>query len=597
MAMLRDDLERIVDARAQEGPVTDDIYAKASDYVGFQLAHKRRIGKLDALVNGDWGTLWPDGTVSQDLPKIADYITSDMEDLGALVAGAEPSVSVPNDTDKPQDVKAATMRQNILATYRTVNQYRLTRHRLALDLIGTGLACLVIWPRFDKANPSLSYPTFVRKDPRHVYPDPDLTHPMAVTSGVLAYRTKARVLAANFPWVRTALFTNAEQARWDTSDIEVLEYYDPDWCIKVCARRVSGERKPRIVELGRLRNMTGSPLFLITARPTFDGQFRGQFDKAIAPLGTANKMMELHLAQLADEIYSEKIVRGVFDNPEDVGPGATLYTTDYQASIERAKPAGSHPQMYQDIQLLLQQSRESAGIPEARHGNVSQSIISATGIDSLQGKWVTAVDTYQGLLANLEMRANATALRVDEVYLDFPDKPLAGLAGGRSFGATYTPSIDIAGRYENRVTYGAGSSMDPYNRRLAVIQDIQYGLASRRNGRSQLSYVEDVIAEEAEINRERLEDGFITGMADPNTPLDQRMRALALAAEGKSVLEIAAIMDEEARQAAEQQAMMAQEQAQMQSFAAGGGAVGQEETEALNEAASLPSLEVLRGGA
>lgn len=596
MAMLRDDLERIVDARAQEGPVTDDIYAKASDYVGFQLSHKRRIAKLDALVNGDWGTLWPDGTVSQDLPKIADYITTDMEDLASLVAAVEPTTSVPPESDKPQDIRASTMLQNIIATYRMVNQYRLTRARLALDLVGTGLACLIIQPRWNQQAPQLSYPQYVRKDPRHVYPDPDLSHPMAVTSGVVAYRTKARVLAANFPFVRTALFTSRDNERWDTSDIEVLEYYDNEWCIKVCARRVSGERKPRLVELARYRNLLGSPMFLITARPTFDGQFRGQFDKAIAPLGTANKMMELHLAQLADEIYSEKIVRGVFDNPEDMGPGATLYTTDYQASIERAKPAGSHPQMYEDIRLLLAQSRESAGIPEARHGVVSQSIISGTGIDSLQGKYVTAVETYQGLLANLEMRANATALRVDEAYLDFPDKPLSGLAGGRSGEATYTPSEDIAGRYENRVVYGAGSGYDAYNRRLAVIQDIQYGLASRRSGREQLAYVEDVISEEAEINRERLEDGFITGLADPNTPLDQRMRALALSAEGKSVVEIAAIMDEEARQAAEKQTMMAAEQEELEAFA-GGGAVGSEETEALNEAAALPSLQALRGGA
>lgn len=583
---LTDRMFDLAKQRGMEAPPADDIYARAADYVGYHQAHKERIRKLDAILNGNWQTVFPDGSVTSDMPKVADFISSDLEDLSALVAGPEPSTICPPANDTEREMRASLTRQHIIATYRRENQYHLVRRRLALDLIGTGLCCLVIWPNYDADDMTRAYPMYQRKDPRHVFPDPNLSNPTEVSSLVVAYRTKARVLAATFPHIRNALFTQHERDRFDTSDVEVVEYYDEEWCIKVAGYRASGERRPRTALIAQARNLVGCPLALIQARPTPDGKFRGQFDKAIAPLGTANKIMELHLMQLADEIFSEKIVRGVFDNPQDVGPGATLYTTDPSANIERATPAGSHPQMYNDVQLLLSQSRESAGVPAARHGDIDQNIASAQFVNAIQGKYITAVNSYQFLLADLEERANTLAFKVDEVYMGWP-KQLTGIVGGRSTAEDYDPLTDIAGRYDNRVVYGAGSGLDSYNRRLAIIQDIQYGLASRRTGRSQLDYVSDVLAEEAEIARERMEDGFLAMMADPNgLPPEQRLRALALASEGHSVFEIATILDEEARAAAAQQQQLAAAMAPAEMAETSGQAPGQ----------ALPSLATLRGG-
>jgi hypothetical protein len=588
------DVFALRDVMVDEAPPTTDIYAIATGYIAENREHKQRVAQLDNLVSGRWATIWPDDTVTADMPKIADFVTSDLEDLSSLISRVDPTVVCDPDGDREDDIRDAERRAHALATYRRASRLSMTRRELAMDLAGTGLCAMVVWPDYGSPE-GYRYPAYVRKDPRHVYPDPAASNTDEVTTAVVSYRTKARVLAKQFPHIRGELFATHEQSFFDSADINVVEYYDSEWCIKLAAwHPVSG--RARTTQIAAVRNLVGCPLFVMGKRPTFDGRFRGQFDKAIAPLGTANRLMELHLAQMSDMIYAEKIIKGVFDNPQDVGPGASLYTTDYQADIYRAKPAGSHPQFFQDIQLMLDQAREAGGVPQARHGDISQNIASASFVTAIQGKYITSVESYQEILADFEQRVNTLAFKVDVAYLDYPDKVLAGVAGGRTFAGTYTPSIDIAQRTENRVIYGAGSGMDSYNKKISVIGDMNAGLVSRRTARGQIEYVQDVLAEESEFARERMEDGFLALVGDPNrSDLATMTMVMALASEGYSVGEIAKQM-----YAAQQAAQESQEQAagatqellgappEQQALPAG---------EAPNEAVEpLPRLAALRGG-
>ncbi len=582
------DIAKLAQVRADETPPSaTDVYSQAADYIGRSREHKARIARLDALARNQVDTVWPDGTVTQDVMKLAEYVTSDIDDLASLVAGPEPTIVVPQASDRPKDMEATTRLQQVLYTYRRVNRVKRLRRQTAIDLIGTGLACWVVWPNYG-ADPSTSYPQYMRRDPRTVFPDPSLSDPSQLSSLVVSYTTKTRLLVATYPELKSELFTSREDPNTSTENVQVIEFYDRDWCVKIAHRPAKDRRfNPRSVTIAAIRNTLGTPMALVAARETQDGQFRGQFDTALEPLATANKMMELHLAQMSDSIYAEKLVRGLWDNPEDIGPGATLYTTDYQANIDRAATANSSPQMYQDLQLLLNQSREAAGVPAARHGDISQNIASAQFVNAIQGKYITLVSTYQELIADLEERANSVALKVDRGYMEWPDKVLAGVAGGRSFAGSYTPSLDIIG-VDNRVVYGAGSGLDSYNRRIANIQDMQYGLISRRTARAQLDTVEDVVAMEAEIFKEQLVDGFVAGIAAPETDLATRAKALALAADGKNAEEIAAIINQE-QQA--QAAQMQMQQAAAEAMMGGGQMQGQMQAQpGLAQAGGLPAL-------
>lgn len=561
--VLAERLPEIASARTRDTPpVPTDIYSLASDYVSRHWSHKARIMTYDAVVDGRWSTVWPDGTATQDMPKIGEYITSDTEGIAALAAGPEASIVVPQDSDRPRDLEAALRRQQILYTYRRVNKLRRLRRKTAVDLVSTGLACWVVWPNY-----ATGYPAIVRKDPRVVYPDPAMDDPAELSSLVVRYVTKARLVAAQFPQLIASLFTEyelrRESVRESNENIEIIEYYDQDWCIKIAHRGARDARyKGRTLTLVQVPNITSCPLALIAYREAADGQFRGQFDKAIPPLGTANKLMELHLAQQADMIFAEKIIRGSWDNPEDVGPGANLYTMDYQANIERAETAQSSQQLYQDVQLLLDQSRTAAAIPQGWHGAVDQNIISAQGINALNAPLATAVSAYQEYIGDLEQRTYQLALELDEKYLPGVDKQLAGIAGGRSFTGTYTPADDIAGRYECRVSYPAGSNVDAYNRSTQAIQNVQYGLMSRRKGMELSDMVEDVAAMEAEIFKERAVDGFIAGISDPAVDLITRAQVVALLSEGNTPDEVIIAMRDQmlAAQQAQQAAAVAEQQ-------------------------------------
>ncbi len=571
-----DKLPELVQSRAFEPPPPANIYEMAIDYVGQHGSWKKRIARVDAIVDNNWGTVWPDGTVTADEAKIADNITSDLEDLTALVSGPEPSVMVPAISDTDKDQRTAAKLRQVIATYRQINNRPRQRQRLAMDLIATGLACEVIWPDF-----SSGYPRFIRKNPRIVYPDPDCIDPDELSSLVVAYVQKARLLKKAYPSFNPAdMFTSMERRDWESRDVNVYEYYDADWCLKVAATAAKGNRNYRCVVLAAVPNHTGQILASIALRTTPDGRIRGQFDKAIAPLGTANKMMELKLAQMADEIFATKIVRGIFDNPDDYGPGGTLYTTDYQAGISREETARSSADFYNDINMLIGASREASGVPPARHGTVEQNIISAQGINALQGKYVTLVSTYQGWIADLERRSNSKALAVDQMYLDY-EKPMSGVLGGASFTGLYVPSLDIAGRFDNRVTYGAASGLDAYNRNLMLVQQQQYSIVSQRYVREQQPDLPDPVAMEADIAREAVVAGILARYQDPQASDEQtQLRFASLVAQGKTVLEAADILGKEV--AEQQAAASAQQQA-----------LGEIAAPTQEEAAGLPYLEPL----
>lgn len=556
MSITADKLPDLARSRETEGPPAGDTFSRASEYVARHREHKARIAVYDAVVSGHWNTIWPDGTTTQSMPKIANHVPGDVVDLANLVGGPEPGIAVPQVNDEPRNLKNALLRQQVLYTYRKENRLKRLRKKTAIDLVSTGLACWVIWPHYGD-DPLRSYPRYIRKDPRIVYPDPNLTDPNEVSSLVIRYITKARLVAAAYPQVATQLFTEHErtQGALSTSDLEVVEFYDKNGCHKVAHRAArDGRYKSRTVTLAYVRNFLGSPLALIAAPESADGQFRGQFDESIPPLDTANKMMEMHIADMADRIFAEKIVMGQWDNPEDAGPGATLYTSDYQAKIDRAQPANSSQQLYQDISLLMQSSREAGGVPPARVGNVDQNIISGTGITALQGKLVTNVSAYQDVLGDLEERANALALQVDEIYMEAEGKILSGIAGGRSFNGAYTPSRDIAGQYENRVAYGPGAAVDSYNRSVQAFQKLEYGTISKRKAMEQDGDVEDVAAMESEIAKELVLSGFIAGLSAPETDLLTRAKAASLMAQGKTVEEVAQMFAVEMAAAQEQAA-------------------------------------------
>jgi hypothetical protein len=550
MPLSPDDVVEIRDERIAAAPSAEELYVTSTSYVNHHRLWKDRIRALDNVVN-DIAPLLASNSVPADKRwqtfYIANSIKGDLHDVGMLVGDPKPTVvrDPADEGDKAQE--DATLVQQVLAHYRRRSRLDRQRRLLAMDLAGAAAACWVIWPDLQEPDPTRAFPLYIRKDPRYVFPDPAWTGGDDLANMVITFRQKARTVETAYPGTLAKLFTADELMEASNAEFDIVEFYDPSISMKVAvfAGRLKGKDQHRATEIASLPNLVGRPLVVMGSRLAFDGQFRGQFDAAIAPLSAANAMFNMHLDQLADMIYSEKEVHGQWENAQDVGPGATLFTNDPGAKIIRTPPAGSHPQMFADIQLLREQAREAAAVPQARQGEISQNIASAAFVTAVQGKLATQVGDYQLALADMEERANSLALAVDEKYLDANEKPISGTAAGRHFSTKYTPSVAIKGNYDNRVVYGEGQGLDRMNRKIAILQDKNSGLISERRARIEGTEVEDVLAEERQIYREAFEKSVVAGMVLPDTPIHMRLQALDMLEEGKSMKEIAKMLLEQ----------------------------------------------------
>lgn len=529
MSLSAKEVTELRDERVFEPPPASNIYSRSTSYVGKHTRHKARIRLLDAIIDNRPEMVWPDllpDTQMQArarIPVIGNPIRRDIEDMGKLAGGTEPTTIVDalRPTDKAQ--AAATLLVQVLASYRRRNRTKRLRKKTATDLAKAGLSCWVIWPDYDEG-----FPRYVRRDPRDIYPDPGWRDGEDLRDLICSYTVKARELEELHPGVMSELFTLAERRDAGKRDVDVVEFYDKNVSMKVAGiKRTPGSSATTLMAL---ENRIGKPLAIIGTRLSADEEFRGQFDDALAPLGVANQMLVMMLDDMINQIYAQPWFKGRWDNLDEFGTGAALHTDDPVAEAGRIEPSHSNPQLFAHSQQLLQNARMTTGIPETRQGQAEQSIISARGIEALQGGLLTQVDDYLDTMADVEERANSLALAVDEMYLGYPayvkvgDKwegrgepirrNVSGMNAGANFSVSYTAK-DIAERYDNRVVYGEGSGFDSYNRTAHVGQIVNFGFRSKRWGRMQIQGDVDVQDDEAQMFREQLEAGLTAQLQQP----------------------------------------------------------------------------------
>lgn len=547
MAVQPADLPEMLSDRQHDLGAMHGVYEEAK---AWWRRSKERIALLDRVQNGDWPVMWPDGSSKTMKPKIGDSITADLEEIGKLVGGPEPTVLVEADDESEESsVKAAALRHAAIEAYRDRSNLGRLRPRLAMDLAGSGLATVVTLPDYQTKDPAHRLPLYFRQNPRYVFPNPGWDGIGECPDAMVGFRTKATAIEQKFPGALMKLGIDVKDAA--KTEVELIDFYGPDVTLKVVVlTEASGflrRQKARVVPLVDQPNPTGRSFAHLAMRASFDGQPRGQFDGAIAPLLLANQMVTMHMESLADMIFSEKIVRGVFENPGDIGPGATLFTRDPNATIERVAPAGSNPQMYADIQLLQNEARVGSSVSAARRGDISQNIASAQFVTAIQGRDATNVEDYQKTMADLETRANVRALAIDEKMLGTENgkpisKPVSGMSEGKRFATTYRP-VDFAGRYDHKVVYGPGSQVDKLQQESRVIMRFREGLISLREALAQIAEGGDPVAVERDIFRDEVVRGVLEGLKGPvgpdSAPLEARVKALEMVEEGKTPLEIA----------------------------------------------------------
>jgi hypothetical protein len=479
-----------------------------------------RIDEAEEVLKGNFLTITAGEEAVVDKPLIMNTAEKFVRDAARLTAEVEPISKGFPKNDKKEEETAATIRGAIADTYWEENDGSGFVPEWTMDLLVSGACFAVMWAdKEDVGDYGAPYPRFERVDPRMCYP--------YVVNGKLydlmvIKRFKASVLDRMFPGKGIlAAYNSGKKDGWD-SDVELIEYYSEDECVKAIAYIKGGKAAAnRTFVLERKMPDVGCPLAVMAKLPTWDNFFRGQLDGIKGSLYAKNKAVKLVMDNTEDAVYASLKAKGVINPDAPPGPDR-IYQLDDQvdgADIGRVPPAQISPYLMPMVGFLDTEQRGQLAYPASRQGQVSQSIASAAFVESTQGDLSSVVKECHRLLGRMRTRLTATLAKLDVRWLD-EEKPLCRSVGNKS---TYVPSKAWNGIYKVKFVYGPSSGVGVLNGDSRLIQYQGIGVMSDDTLRSHLPDIFYDNEREAEklqrqTNEKAIQQRFLT---DPSVTLDE----------------------------------------------------------------------------
>lgn len=530
---------------------------------------RTNVSMIDLLASGKWGQVFPDDVSSDDLPLVENLFRMSIEDGGRLFGSQIPTERV--DAAGLNDPKTE-VRERILNGYTYGSNLYVTQESPGQDMIASGITGIKVWPR--KNRDGKSFPRFEHVDPRYILPEdrwaPDrpsdcvmlsYTMPIArlrrefgdevvdlVMADIRAKRDRMRV-GSNYYAERIGKpgYDNDGMPK----ELRVLDYWSSE---KISRLLLYTERSDTVTSwdpkddtyalLNDFDNVTGICPVQLAFRPSWSREPQGQLDDSRGIVRAENRFFRILADYFVNMVYGGKLFWGV-RNPEERRPGVPYLANSPDAFIKSITPEIPSFQSFSVVDELNQKSRSAMVAPKSREGEVDLNKASAAFLQSAQGQLSDVVRSLQRQYAWAKQNANEAAFAQDEAFCNV-EKTITGSARGRRFKTTYTPKKDIDGDYQNRVTYGTSSGLDPATHQIVELQKLTQNAQSVETFLENDPGTEDVPAELSRIRGEAVEQSVLQGLLLPTTPLDQRLRALAMFDEGKTPAEVAKALMEAA---------------------------------------------------
>lgn len=314
----------------------------------------------------------------------------------------------------------------------------------------------------------------------------------------------------------------------------------------------------------------------------------GQFDDVL-PVQVAKARFALLALEAA-----QKSVQAPIALPSDVqdlaiGPDAILRS----ATPEKIRRIGlDMPGVaFAEQSQLDNELRQGSRYPEARGGNVEQSIITGKGVQALMTGFDTQIRTAQAIFSKgLSVQVGQCFLADEKVWPD-TERVLRGNDNGTPYEIRYTPSKDIRGDHTVDAQYGLMAGLNPNQALVFGLQARGDMLISRDFLRRQMPFALDATEEEAKIDvenlRDALKDAFaataqaVPAMAgqgqDPSDTLRRMARVIGARQKGQSIEEAIAEVfapEEEEQMPPEMAGMPGMGEPGMEAMMGGGGLPG-----------------------
>ena len=473
--------------------------ANSSDWARRDLlveAHEEwhtRVDQVTRIMIGDWYRVWPDLTREPLAPTVANTIEMATSHIAAIGGSMVPSirVPVPYAESGPEGERGAQKRARRLRELEEKSNIHKLLANWFADYASAGAAASFVWADFSKP-PEERNPLVYRLDPRHYYP---VVNPQGdVVECLVARKVHVYELERIYPELKDQLNNDSIVEEWFWMELDRFRHMLVDVSPK-------GRKDGKGWVLVDVENEMGVIPVVEIARPTFDGERRGQHDQTIHIMRVQHHLMALTIERSEEEVYPAVAGYDVEDF-DQFGPGSTHTYRSSEGRIDRFTPQSTFD-VKDLISRLENQARFQSVYPVQLTGDPGASIASARAITASQGaldaRLAQAHRDFEWFLA----RTDSNLLEFEELYCA-GTKTIYGDSNDRKKPENFNPAKDIAGAYEVTRSYGLGAGSDPTNRETRLQLHLSSGLISKTTAREQLDFLENGDDEEKTFQKEQM---------------------------------------------------------------------------------------------
>lgn len=490
-------------------------------------AMRARQEDIRSLVENRWGDVFRQDVSQTDLPLIANFFRDQVEDVGRLFAQVGPSTRVfPKDHE---DEDGAELRERVAVAYDERSHLRHALPAHGMDYPAAGYTALKVWPEKGYYG-SERFPVFRRLDPLSVLPEEHwsvdrpteyaavtetwpitkLEHLYPAAHAALAGRLSTRAIrGADYGYDLGRMYRAQQEIKVPT--VVICDWYSCEFIAKVAIFTDSDTGRKEAELLLWMENETHLCPVQLSYRPTWGAEPQGLLDDAKGPVRTRNRYWHMLLDYFVQMVYGGTLVWQV-KNPTDRGPNQTFWALGPDAYMKKVGPDSPSVAALQVLAQLEAEGREGAVKPTAREGEVNLNKSTAAFLTRAQGKLSDLVRELHSQFALMKQMANEVAYMQDKTWCDAEGKQISGIARGRRFADTYTPSRDLTDT-ANWVSYGPASGLDLPTHSVLNQNKVALGLMSRETAIEQDPTIEEGAEEQARLRVQALADAFIGQVA------------------------------------------------------------------------------------
>ena len=482
---------------------------------------KARQTRAERILRGEWRTVWPDLSETENEPVVENVFLEAAEDKAATAASIFPTFDVPprRGTRADRAERESQLSRRVFVSLTQESRLDALHVGFYMDWFVHGLPAAIVWKDWTD---DTGFPYAIQLEPRTLYPISwnakgqldealiirrrrlvDLIHEYGVTNpGLLRLgsRNDGRISAMyeEIWW--------ADKTSWAVGVAYERGMTDQDFLYRRPDEIGSDTTITEWLIEPRPHGLQGCPIVAQRAISA-DREIRGKLDAMLPPLKMAQALQLEVLLNVRRSMHAPPLVQNV-ENPEEWGPDAIMrgIRGPDEAVVAYPRPPTSF-EAFTHIQDQLNSARGAGAFPQQRSGDPGASIASGQAVTMLQGSYNAQQAWAQQDMARFYTDLFGRLANLDEVQCGGYSKTIEGFDEGEAFSDTYDPAKFWKGDYRVKVGFHA-LGVDAHTNLLNMGAAHRLGWLSRRTAMRKSGLVQNALAEERDIALDKLFDVF-----------------------------------------------------------------------------------------